>query len=95
MYLVKVCKEKQILDVLHYQRFENVFADVSDKTIFRDGIIPDEIMLEIDKCECPKIFCASESSEGVADDFEFRYGNGIYVYVGTIRLEDRVRCGVQ
>ena len=91
MYLVKVCKEKQILDVLHYQRFENIFADVVDKTIFREEFIPEDIMLEIDRCESPKIFYSSETEEGIADDFEFRYGNGIYVYAGTIHLEDRVR----
>ena len=95
MYLVKICKENQILDVLHYQRFENIFADVADKTIFREDFIPEDIMLKIDECKCPQIFCASETENGVADDFEFRYGDGIYVYAGTIHLGDRVRCGTE
>lgn len=93
MYLVKVCKDRQILDVLHYHRFENVFADVADKTIFREDMIPESIMLEIDKCDYPKIYCASETEEGIADDFEFRYENGIYVYVGRVLFGDRMRCG--
>lgn len=95
MYLVKICKEKQILDILHYQKFENIFADVADKTIFREDFIPEEIMLEINKCEYPKIFCASETENGIADDFEFRYENGIYVYAGTIHLGDKIRCDTQ
>ena len=40
MYLVKIYKGEQILDISHYHRFENVVAAISDKTIFREGHVP-------------------------------------------------------
>lgn len=91
MYVVKICKDKQILDVLHYEKFENIFADVANKSIFYDSCISNEILEEIDNCENLKLYSASETDDKVADDFEFRYGNGIYVYAGIVHTEDMSR----
>ena len=90
MYLVKVCKGTQILDVLHYKKFENVCADIADKTIFEGRSLPESILQEIDKCKSPQIYCASTSAKGVADAFEFRFENEIYVYVGAPLLQDKI-----
>lgn len=85
MYVVKICKDKQILDVLHYEKFENIFADVADKSIFRDSCISNEILEEVNNC---KLYSASETDDKVADDFEFRYGDGICVYAGLVYTKD-------
>lgn len=88
MYVVKICKDKQILDVLHYEKFENIFADVADKSIFRNSGISNEILEEVNNCENLKLYSASETDDKVADDFEFRYGDGICVYAGLVYTKD-------
>lgn len=81
MFVVKIyTKEKQILDVKHYMVFQNALADIGDKSIFEN--ISDELFDTLDN---PKISSHSISEENnTADDFEFRYANGVIVYLGEI-----------
>lgn len=86
MYVMKISKDKQLLAVRHYQYFENAVADISDSAVFDD--IPDEIINEMGEWGVPKIYVASESEDGIADDFAFRYPCGIVIYVGKILCND-------
>lgn len=87
-YLVKICKDGEILDVKHYKKFENIVAEISNKKIFES--IPDEIARELEFT--PKIYYGSVDERNNADDFEFRYKNGLYVYAGKISCEDEKGC---
>jgi hypothetical protein len=84
MFVVKIIKDGQILDVKHYSVFQNAVADIGNGNIFEN--IPDELFSTLGN---PKILCFSESEEtGISDDFEFRYENGVTVYVGEICTVD-------
>ena len=85
MYVVKVCKGKETLKVLHYNHIENVLKAISNNSLFDD--LPEEIT-SITDVQNPKIYYASEDENGMADDFEFRYENRIYVYAGTVSCMD-------
>ena len=85
MYVVKVCKGKEILKVQHYNHIENVLKDISNNSLFDD--LPEEIT-SITDVQNPEIHYASEDENGMADDFEFRYENRIYVYAGTVGCMD-------
>ena len=85
MYVVKVCKGKEILRVQHYNHMENVLKDISNNSLFDD--LPEEIT-SITDVQNPEIYYASEDENGMADDFEFRYENRIYVYAGTVSCMD-------
>lgn len=84
MYIVKIVKrdkeKNQELDIMYFHHIENVLAAIADKTIFRKEHISEKIIMECSK-ENPSIFYGGVSSSK-ADDFEFRYTNGIYIYVG-------------
>ena len=87
MYIVKIVKDNQIIQVLHYKHFENAMADVADHILF--DAIPDDIIASMGEWGNPRISCHGyETSTGLADDFEFIYPCGIHVYVGTILFED-------
>ena len=88
MYLVKVCKGKQILKVQHYNHIENVLKDISNNSLFDD--LPEEIT-SITDVQNPEIYYASEDENKMADDFEFRYEDGIYVYAGRICCVDDIK----
>lgn len=80
MFVVKISKEKQLLDVKHYIVFQNALADIANKNIFEN--IPDELFDTLDNPEISNhSFCEKSN---VADDFEFRYSNEIVVYLGEI-----------
>lgn len=84
MFVVKIYKEKQILDVKHYSVFQNAVADIGEGNIFEN--ISDELFSSLGN---PKIYCHSRSTDkNVADDFEFRYTNGVTVYIGEINTVD-------
>ena len=87
MYTVKVYKEKQIIDVMHYRSFQNALADISEKKVFETT--PKEL---IDSLGNPGIYYGSWDEENnIADDFEFRYENGVTVYVGETYTVDSLR----
>ena len=87
MFVVKIYKEKQLLDVIHYNIFQNALADIGDKSVFEN--IPKNL---IDTLGNPEIYCFSRDEEtNTADDFEFRYSNGVIVYLGEIFPIDMVR----
>lgn len=90
MYVVKVSRGNQILDVLHYEKFENVFAAIADGTIFREGIISADVMKLLTKPYKVTLYSGSEL-DGIADDFIFRFDNDIQIYVGTIFVKDKAR----
>ena len=85
MYVVEVRKGKEILKVQHYNHIENVLAAIANNNIFDN--LPEEIT-DITDVHNPEIYYASEDEDGMADDFEFRYEDGIYVYVGRICCVD-------
>ena len=79
-YVMKISHKKQLLDVRHYVVFQNALADIAEKKIFDN--ISNELFNTLDN---PNIYCASFSDErNAADDFEFRYSNGVQVYIGEI-----------
>lgn len=88
MYVVKISSGNQILDVLHYEKFENVFAAIADGTIFREGIIPADVIKLLTKPYKVTLYSGSES-DGIADDFIFRFDNDIQIYVGTAFIKDK------
>lgn len=87
MYVMKISFNNQLLSVQHYKHFQNAIADISEENFFT--------YISIDKAKevkenlgNPKIFYAGSDSKGIADDFEFRYPNGLNIYIGTILPED-------
>lgn len=82
MFLVKIMKKQQILDIKHYTKFQNILADIINK----DNNIFNNLSREmIDSLESPKIYCHSDTYIiEDADDFEFRFSNDITIYVGKI-----------
>jgi hypothetical protein len=86
MYLVKIVKNHNVLSILHYQYFENIIAGIADQSIFSEidtSLIPKDY-------KSPKIYFASTNPEhNTADDFEFRYEDGMYIYAGTISVFDK------
>lgn len=84
MYLMKISNGKQLLDVKHYTHFQNAIAAISEEDAFEK--VPDDLC---DTLGNPRIYYGSYSDKtGMADDFEFRYSNGINIYVGEISTED-------
>lgn len=90
MFVVKISKDKQLLGICHYNVFQNALADILNGNVFESTI--DEAILDgIDSSGAwgiPKISSHSVSDAGIADDFEFKYDNGVLVYLGEIFVVD-------
>lgn len=87
MFVAKIYtrEKKEILDVRHYSVFQNALADIAVKEMFEN--IPDELVETLGN---PDIRCHSVSeTTNIADDFEFRYTNGVIVYLGEICPVDK------
>lgn len=85
MFVAKIyTTDKQILDVKHYLVFQNALADIASEDMFEN--IPNELLETLGS---PDIHCHSVSeTTNAADDFEFRYPNGVIVYLGEIYAVD-------
>lgn len=80
MFVVKISKEKQLLDVKHYIVFQNTLADIANGNVFEN--ISDELFDTLDNSKITShSFCEKSN---IADDFEFKYSNGVVVYLGEI-----------
>lgn len=82
MYLAKITKDNQLLDVKHYDYFENAVAELGELDMFDN--LPEELCCTLGK---PEIKYESESN-GIADDFEFHYENGVVVYIGIVMTRE-------
>lgn len=83
MYLMKVYLKKNLVDVKHYNKFENALADIADEN-FTDNL-PDEVYETLGN---PKVYYGSRDLENIADDFEFRFDNNVCIYVGVVSTID-------
>lgn len=83
MYVAKILKDQQLLDVKHYEHFENAVAEIGDLDMFDN--LPAELYNTLGN---PEIYCGSINN-GIADDFEFRYENGVNVHVGTVMTQEQ------
>ena len=84
MYTVKVYNKEHLFDVMHYNAFQNALADISNKKVFET--IPEEFL---DSLGNPNIcFSSWDEKNNVADDFEFRFENGVIVYIGKTYTKD-------
>ena len=89
MYVVKVYKKEKDYDKLFGIKFYNNFENAVADTCTVDGVLFDLLPHElIETLGRPNIYCCSDGVDGVADDFEFRYDNGITIYIGKIMTED-------
>lgn len=86
MFVVKITKNKQLLDVKHYKVFQNAIADIGSKNIFEN--IEEELVETLGNPEI-RSFSYSEIT-GISDDFEFRYQNGVNVYLGELSFVDEI-----
>ena len=84
---MKISFNNQLLSVQHYKHFQNAIADISEENFF-NYISIDEAEAVKENLGNPKILYAGINSNGIADDFEFRYPNGLNIYIGTILPED-------
>lgn len=87
MFVVKISKEKQLLDVKHYAVFQNALADIGNKEIFEN--ISDELFDTLGNPEIKNYSISEENN--TADDFEFKYTNGVVVYLGEIIPKDSTK----
>ena len=71
-------QSKRLVGTKYYANFRNALADIVNKTIFNDIS-----SISIDSLNNPAIRNFSQENN-VATDFEFRYENGIFVYVNDI-----------
>lgn len=86
MYLMKIYRRGKgnLMDVKHFEHFENAVASLISKHAFEN--LTDEDVITLGK---PGLYFASVNKEkNVADDFEFRYENGITVYIGQVCPSD-------
>ena len=89
MYVAKVYTRddngKQVYhDIRHYKHFESAVSEISDKGLFDN--LSDDLYDTLGKCTI--FFGGISNDTNMADDFEFRFENGVVVYVGTIIVED-------
>lgn len=84
MYTLKVAKttpdKEKILRAMDFPNFEKALAAICTKTIFHG--LHDESDNPIEKTlGDPTLYCTSENNDSIGDAFEFRYDNGITVYM--------------
>ena len=80
MFIVKLYHKETLLHVELYKKFRNALAAIGNKNIFEN--LSDELLSSL---ENPAIHaCSYNETKGIADDFEFRYSNGVRVYVGQV-----------
>lgn len=89
MYVLKISMKQTLLEVRHYNYFQNALADIIDKGNIFDKI-PDEIIRNLE--DNPVMYCVSVDENKIADDFEFRYKNGLTIYVGQVLVEEDKSC---
>lgn len=82
MYVLKVTKDGIIVDVRHYEHFENAMGDIATDTVIKNAVGPTVAY------GTPQMFCMSETDDGISDDFEFRYPCGVNIYVGKVLTEE-------
>lgn len=79
LYSFKIFDENEEYCQLFFQRFEDALAAIVDNKIFEE-YVPDSLL---DTLESPKWTWASHPGyNGIADIFELRYSNGVFVRVG-------------
>lgn len=78
----KLTDENKVFRRKYFRRFENAVACIADADIFER--LPEELRANLGN---PQIYYASRDND-VADDFEFRYQNGVVIYVGQVLFEE-------
>ena len=78
----KLTEQNKVFCCRYFRKFENAVACIAVPDIFE--CLPEELQATLGN---PKIYCASRGN-GIADDFRFRYQNGIVVYIGQILFEE-------
>lgn len=96
MYIVKLVDTSNgrdnpiILSVYHFKKFQNALAFATDKESELFENLPDD---RIDTLGNPHIICGSvhekKKKTSYMDDFELRYENGLYVYIGEPFCADK------
>ena len=83
-YILKLYRKENLTDLCrkYFRRFENAMACIADADIFEH--LPEELRANLGN---PQIYYASRDND-VADDFEFRYQNGVVIYVGQVLFEE-------
>lgn len=87
-YILKLYQKEKLTDQSkvfcrkYFRRFENAVACIADVDIFEH--LPEELRVNLGN---PQIYYASSGNE-IADDFEFRYKNGVVVYIGQVMFEE-------
>lgn len=87
MYVMKVYKKnkKEPSSIKYFRKFENAVAVVSEIS----AMLPNNITEDpAEPFGNPEIYYGSETADGTADDFEFRYQNGTIIYIGQILAEE-------
>lgn len=87
MFVAKIYHEKTLLHVAHYKKFRNALAAIGNKNIFEE--ISDELLNSLGNPDIRPY--SHDDIKGIADDFEFRYSNGVRVYVGEIIPSDAAK----
>lgn len=88
MYVMKIynkqAKEHPFV-IKYFKKFENAVATVSVIDTIPITDITGNLMELLGN---PEIYYGSETADGTADDFEFRYQNGTIIYIGQILAEE-------
>ena len=87
MYILKLSYNNQILAIRHYNSFQNALADVADLDIINE-IVSSDIRNSLGECGNPKISFHTINKSDIADDFEFKYDNGLLAYIGEVLVKD-------
>lgn len=89
MYIMKISKANQLVHVLHFESFQNAIACIADKAFLNN--LPNNQYISASGLGRPQIIYGGISNrDNLPDDFEFRYENGVRVYVGTILTEEEM-----
>lgn len=87
MYIMKISKGSQLVHVLHFESFQNAIACIADEAFLNN--LPNNQCIALNDLGRPQIIYGGISNkDNLPDDFEFRYENGVRVYVGTILTEE-------
>lgn len=78
----KLTGQEKVFCRKYFRRFENAVACITVPDIFK--CLPEALRTTLGN---PRVRNSS-FNDGVADDFEFRYQNGVTVYIGQILFEE-------
>ena len=88
MIVAKVSLNGELIDVLMYEKYRNALTDIIDKDSELYSCLPEECLIDF---STPRITTVYYDNSDFGTDFEFRYLNGVTVYIAKVITEEKSR----